>query len=165
MKSKKTLKSREGQKGSSLLETIPMIMVLGSLLGFLMGFWGVTHRHVLHSIAARAYAFETFRNRSNLTYFIDFGPTASNSYHVSEMRYHAIRGAQRSDFFIAGSLPIRFPASDTINEENNNRNFHGDRLWQANTIPDQGNAQEGASPVWIMVGHGICLNANCGGGP
>ncbi len=153
------IKSKKGQEGMSLIETIPLVLVLATLLTFLLGFWGITHRHVLHSIAARTYAFETFRNRANLMYFIDQGNDAGNQYSRTLHRYHAIRGASSTDNFIAASMPIRYPTSDTASNE---PNVHTNEIWQPGRIPTEGRAQVSANPVWIMVGYGICLSAGCG---
>jgi len=153
-------KNRENEKGMSLIETIPLILVMATLLTFLLGFWGVTHRHVLHSIAARAYAFETFRHRANVTYFVDQGfDTSKIFYNRTQHRYHAIRGVDNGDSFIAASIPIRFPTSTN---ENNRVAVHTDDIWDPAKLPENGRSQVSASPVWIMVGYGICLTAGCG---
>ena len=59
--------------GTALLETIPLLVIFVILLGFAMGLFGIVHTAVLHSIAARTYSFESFRNRTNLQYFREDG--------------------------------------------------------------------------------------------
>lgn len=160
LKIKPIPKNRVKEKGMSLIETIPLILIMATLLTFLLGFWGVTHRHVLHSIAARTYAFETFRHRANLTYFVDQGGDSSVHYNVTKQRYHAIRGANANEQFIAASIPIRFPTSNEI--QGNRKEVHTNEIWNETRLPENGRAQVSASPVWVMVGYGICLSAGCG---
>ena len=42
------------------------MVIFVMLMSFGMGLFGVVHTAILHSIAARTYSFETFRQRTNL---------------------------------------------------------------------------------------------------
>lgn len=159
----KTLKSNKEEGGFSLVEILPLIMVMSSLIGFLLGLWGMVHKNILGSIAARNYAFETFNHRSNLIYFNDVRDTGTNknSYEQSGMRFHGYGDSQ--GFGIkAFTTPYRFPAQENVNEP---PALHRQRIWSQSIIPDAGEGQEdgGTKSPWILIGYGICLNSDCGG--
>ena len=150
------------QKGIALLETVPLIVIFAMLLSFGLGMFGIIHTAVLHSIAARAYSFETFRQRTNLYYFREDGSglKAAESLNFTKKgwRYQAVQSdVDKRRYFIATTRPISIATREPA----------GDMSGQANNV---GIYQMGArndrisvSPAWIMVGYGICLNANCGG--
>lgn len=144
------------ESGMSLVESLPLILVMASLVGFLLGLWGMTHKNILHSIAARNYAFETFRHRSNLMYFGTSAP--DNSYEVSEMRFHAV-GDGSGGTMKALTTPMRFPERNVAGES---AQIHRQRIWQDSNIPLVGEASVATKLPWVMVGYGICLNSNCG---
>lgn len=156
------LEDKSSESGMSLLETLPLIIVISSLIGFMLGFWGMVHKNILNSIAARNYAFETFRNRSNLTYFSDVSGL-KDSYAQSNMRFHAIGSSSSVGEIKAHATPFRFPASKTV--QAGNADLHGQRIWES--IQKGVEVPEGLSPnlthSWVMVGYGICLNAICEG--
>ncbi len=158
VKKKEKIKKNK-ESGMSLVESLPLIVVLASLVGFLLGLWGMTHKHVLHSIAARNYAFETFRNRANLMYFGSGGPT--HTYEQSEMRFHAVAESSNGSGLKAFTTPIRVPAQ---NVQNDPVSTHREKIWEDAQIPRIGEAQLEANLPWVLVGYGICLNSRCGGG-
>lgn len=156
---KKNLKNKKSkQSGMSILESLPLIMILASLIGFLLGLWGMTHKNILHSIAARNYAFETFNHRSNLTYFNDVR-SETHSYELSGLRWHSIGDGDGSTLK-ALTTPMRFPAEENVNESSQ---LHRQRIWDDSLMPLGGEATEGTKRPWVLVGYGICLNAVCGG--
>ena len=59
------------QKGMAVFEIVPLLVLFVLLLNFVFGFFGIIHSGILNSIAARNYAFETFRNRTSLNYIRD----------------------------------------------------------------------------------------------
>jgi len=59
------------ERGMAVFEIIPILVIFVVLINFSLGFFGIVHSGILSSIAARNYAFETFRNRANLNYFRD----------------------------------------------------------------------------------------------
>lgn len=150
---------KSAESGMSILESLPLIMALAGLIGFLLGLWGMTHKNILHSIAARNYAFETFNHRSNLTYFNDIR-SQTHSYEQSGLRWHAI-GDNDGNILKALTTPMRFPAEDSVNESTQ---LHRVKIWDDSIIPVSGEATVGTKQPWILVGYGICLNADCGGG-
>lgn len=156
---KKTLKSHPEEAGFSLVETLPLIIVMSSLIGFLLGLWGMVHKNILGSIAARNYAFETFNHRSNLTYFND-NRASQHSYEQSGMRFHGYGDSENSGIQ-AFTTPYRFPAQEQVNEP---PDLHRRRIWDQSIIPDAGEGQEdgGTKNPWILTGYGICLNTSCG---
>jgi len=159
----KLLPEKDGEAGFSLVETLPLIIVMSSLIGFLLGMWGMVHKNILASIASRNYAFETFNNRSNLVYFNDVRTLATNanSFELSGMRFHGY--GEGGEGIKAFTTPYRFPAQETTNEP---PELHRTRIWSQAIIPDAGEGQEdgGTKSPWVLIGYGMCLDSNCGGG-
>lgn len=147
------------QRGIALLETVPLLVIFVMLMSFGMGFFGLIHTAVLHSIAARTYSFETFRQRTNLYYFRENGSGLTTPFNYSKKgwRYHAI--SHESDgraLFIATERPISLgravAASDAGVEAHNQQIFN----------LQQRNERVSVNPAWVMVGYGICLTPACG---
>lgn len=142
-----------------MLETVPLLVIFVVLVSFGLGFFGIVHTAVLHSIGARTYAFETFRQRTNLYYFRENGSGLNDpiNFQTKQWRYHAVQNeSDPRDLFVATTRPIALgrsvAGSQTTNETHN--------LQVYNILPR--NERIAVNPAWIMVGYGICLNANCG---
>ena len=90
-----------------MIETVPLIVIFVVMTSFAMGFYGVVQTAILHSIAARTYSFETFRQRSNLYYFREDGSgvEASTSYNFKKKgwRYQAVQNASDDRLFFVPS--------------------------------------------------------------
>lgn len=153
------------QSGSASMEMIPVIVVIALLINFGLGFFGVIQTGILNSIAARNYAFETFRNRANLNYFRDVGPF-TDSYKLIHSRSHSVVSENRPTNNQEAWVSLRnigFSASSPTNEGSvathepgtaNNQGVFG--------IQEHVRYQdEGTSPVWIRPIYGICLDAKC----
>jgi hypothetical protein len=132
-----------------------------------MGYFGIVHTGIKNSISARAYAFETFRSRTNLVYFRD-NSTANAAVQYSRVgnRTHGIVSEMRSDTdlrFVATERPIRVGLPIAPDASRNDPSVHN---YKIHTIsPGKRNQLHSASPVWVTVQYGICLNAICGGDP
>src|SRR5262245_46731048 len=110
-KSPRSTSLLKNQRGIALLETVPLMVIFVMLMSFGMGLFGMIHTGVLHSIAARTYSFETFRQRWNLYYFREDGSglTAGKSIHFSKKgwRFQAVQHENdQRDLFIATVRPI-----------------------------------------------------------
>lgn len=147
------------QKGLAILETVPLIVIFVMMISFGMGFFGIIHTAVLHSIAARTYAMETFRNRANLYYYREDGSGLDRPFNFSSKgwRYHAVQHENDPrTLFVATargiSLGDQTPAGDSSKET------HNQGIYQL--LPR--NERISVNPAWIMVGYGICLNGQCG---
>jgi len=158
----KNLEQNSSEAGFSLVETLPLIIVMSSLIGFLLGLWGMVHKNILASIASSNYAFETFNFRSNLMYFNDLRSNAvnGNSYELSQVRFHGYGDSANSSIG-AFTTPYRFPAQSTVTEP---PELHRVRIWNVSLLPDsgQGELDVGTKNPWVLVGYGICLSASCG---
>jgi hypothetical protein len=164
MKSTTVLKS---EKGMATIETIPLLFLFVFMICYTFGSFGVIHTAILHSISARAYAFETFRNRSNLVYFRENGGDYRHYQRIGA-RLHTVTNEHRpagSDQFEASERALRMGlASNDI--KGRSETNHNDRIpADAGQSLGQGkrNTKFEASPVWIMVQYGICLDNRCGG--
>lgn len=143
-----------------MIETLPILVIFIMLIGYGLGFFGVVHSSILNSIAARNYAFETFRNRTNLEYFRDRPGSSEDLYSNVGNRTHGInaentQGAQ-GVFATTRNLAIgrEVDRSAASQEDHNNRVFNIEYRNRQGSVE--------VSPVWIMVGYGICIDAKCG---
>ncbi len=155
MNIKKYLKN---EKGLAILETVPLIVIFVMLMSFGMGFFGIVHTAALHSIAARTYAMETFRNRANLYYYREDGSGLERPFNFTNKgwRYHAVQHeSDPRDLFVATARQISISASPPGDP---NKETHNQQIYQL----QQRNEKISVNPAWIMVGYGICLNGQCG---
>jgi hypothetical protein len=159
MKNSKALRILKDEKGMAMFEAIPLIIMFVTLICFAFGFFGVIHTAALHSIAARTYAFETFRNRTNVYVFREDGSGLSKPRHFTKKgwRYHAVQHeTDPRDRFVATTRPISFGRA--LATEGNSELVHNDSVFNLQVRNESVNA----NPVWVMVGYGICLTATCG---
>lgn len=148
------------ERGIALLETIPLIVIFVVLVSFGLGFFGIVHTAVLHSISARTYAFETFRQRTNLNYFREnlSGTSDPRNFSAKQWRYHGVQHeTDDRRLFVATTRPISFGRGTDSVEANSE--VHNQQIFQLGAR----NERVSVNPAWIMVGYGICLNATCGG--
>lgn len=153
--------------GMAIFEMIPILIIIVILLNFSYGFFGVIHTGILNSIAARNYAFETFRNRSSLWYFREYKIPGGKSfpYHNLNSRFHAIasdKRAQDSDAAVASEREIAFGTgfgqSDRVGES---LSIHNREIASIKDDGTRFKGKEGVNPVWIRPAYGICLNSVC----
>lgn len=158
-------KKRKGQRGMAIVETVPLILIFITLTGFTLGFYGVTQRMILSSIAARAYGHELIRNRTNINYLRDVGSTGSiHSYHRTKSRLFAARSSSGgANDFIAEKMPIQFPPrgpSGLGSEDAHNTSAYEDLSRGA--LQNRRNTRHLFDQVWIKNSYGICIDAGCG---
>jgi hypothetical protein len=155
------------QRGNAIIEIVPILAVFVLLVNFSLGFFGLIHSGILNSIAARNYAFETFRNRAHLGYLRDIpGSDVQFTYTQNQQRLHTIVDADRgnSDDFKATRRSIKFseirgPAEEIGNQERTQRLFQ--RIREGRKASEDG-VEEGTNFAWIKSSYGICLTAKCG---
>lgn len=147
------------QKGLATVEAIPLLVIFVIFVGYGLGFFGSIHTAILQSIAARTYAFETFRNRTNLTYLRD---TSWPTFHYAEhqMRFHGIQPerniTQKYGLFTGTPRPI---AIGTIVEPmKSSVEDHNVKIFQL----ERRNREVAVNPIWVKTAYGICLTASCG---
>lgn len=158
------------QKGLASIEMIPIMIVIAILLNFAIGFFGVIHTGILNSIAARNYAFETFRNRSNLTYFHDVREPNSSSNHFRRRntRVHSIASEKRADSGSTNAIVTLRKIGFNLSPEPGTLNDRG--VHEPGAGSDRGvfgidegtrNDSVDSAPVWVRPAYGICLNEKC----
>lgn len=155
----------KNNKGLASIEMIPVMVVIAILLNFSLGFFGVIQTGILNQIAARNYAFETFRHRTNLVYFRDFGSSPEN-YSGLNTRVHAIASDRRpasSSFSIATTRPIGFGMNPEVQGSSQDHNPLGatDNDGIFSIRERVRNEDISIAPVWIRPAYGICLNVQC----
>lgn len=159
LKSQRLLKN---QKGMAALELIPILFVIVLFINFSLGFFGAIHTGILNSIASRNYAFETFRNRSDLTYFRDqrdvqfTGQMFRLHGTISESQSGATTGTPN---WIASARTIDFFSFNNRAAEvvGNTPEEHSRTL----AVADGRNDRVSVNPIWIKTVYGICLRATC----
>jgi hypothetical protein len=144
-----------------MIETLPLLVIFVFLLGFGLGFFGIVHTAILNSMAARTYAFETFRNRADLTFFRD--STAAPFYHYKNIgnRIHNINSENDDGsraIALATTRNLTFGVSEPTSKSS--VEAHNFKIYDIAGRNRKGGVE--ASPAWIMVGYGICLDAGCG---
>ncbi len=159
----KNLKQIKNNRGMAMIEALPLIVIFVVLIAFSLGFFSVVHTGILNSIGSRTYAFETFRNRADLTYFRDSG--SDKFYHFAQMgnRFHTIEDESytgSSDGEIhATTREIKFGSTFGIKAEANQLD-HNENIYNLQRRNREGGVE--VSPAWIMVGYGICIDSRCG---
>lgn len=155
------------------METIPLLVIFIILLAYSFGSFGIIHTGILNSIAARTYAFETFRGRANVTYFRDNvrGAAAPVTLHFARKgnRIHGIRQeirpgdpAANAEEFRATERPLRVGLGGIPTDASRSTaSIHNERVFT--DVNEQIQTQIGVSPAWVMTQYGLCLNAQCGG--
>lgn len=164
-KAKTAFRSRKNQKGLAMIETLPILIIFLVMIAYGLGFFGIVHTGILNSIAARTYAFETFRNRTNLTYFRDSrAPVGKTRYDEVGMRFHSINDETKGILAAGDPGPWATTRPLAIGREvaasNASLDDHNKKIFEIEGRNRLGGVE--ASPAWIMVGYGICLNAQCG---
>lgn len=149
------------EDGIAMIETLPLVIIFVFIFSFAIGFFGVVHTGILNSIGARTYAFETFSWRSDTILFRDRSSGSDYTHYKNfGSRFHTINDENypRSGQF-ATTRPIaigRQLAQSPATELDHNTNIYN--------ISGRNRKGEGveASPAWVMVGYGLCLNVGCG---
>lgn len=170
---KTATKPLDNENGMATIETVPLLLVFVILLAYSFGSFGVIHTGILNSIAARTYAFETFRNRSNVTYFRDSGGDNSVIQPLHFRRHgNRIHGIQQETrpgdppasnaSFKSTERPLRVGFGGIpVDSSRNTESIHNEQIFSG--VLEQRQTQIGVSPVWVMTQYGICINAQCGG--
>ncbi len=155
----------KNEKGMAIFEIVPILIIIVLFINFSLGFFGAIHTGILNSIAARNYAFETFRFRSNLSYFRNVSSSGGTNpnYDKTKFRTHGIGSDKKmgSNTWYATTRLIDFMnfqparAADQIGAPTDHnksvRDLAGGR-----------NEKVGVNPIWIRTAYGICLDSNCG---
>lgn len=160
--------SLRNEKGSAVIEVIPIIIVIVLFFNFSIGFFGAIHSGILNSIGARNYAFETFRHRANLSYFrsdIDAPSVETRdnpSYTDDNVRRHGIKSEyDNSLLWVASARKIDiFDFPKRAADISGSQSEHNTQVRGLNE--NERNDKVGVNPIWIKTQYGICLNAACG---
>ncbi len=164
MKAVKMKRHLKNNKGMATLEALPLLVIFLVFISYGMGFFGFIHTGILHSIAARAYIFETMRNRTNVTYFREnlTGITSPIHFKNIGMRFHIIQNEDITTAegdITATSRPIAIGRE--LERSNASVADHNTKIFALQAR----NQNVAVSPAWVMVGYGLCLNVGCGDVP
>jgi hypothetical protein len=165
VKMRRLMKTMRNENGMATIETIPLILLFVFMATYMLGAFGIIHTGIMHSISSRAYAFETFRNRTNLVWFRDNAVTIPPSvYKKIGNRTHGVMHENRpdgTDKYWPSERALRMgwpinPGTSRNDWELHNK-VNGDGI-----VSGARNTKYEISPVWIMVLYGICLDNRCG---
>lgn len=149
----------KNQRGMAVIEMIPMLIITTMFFSFVLGFFGAIHSGILGSMASRNYAFETFNNRVNLTYFRE--KNADTSYQGVGARVHGVRSEIGSaQLWQATSRKINFASTiGQVEEGQGTRETHNQEIM---AVQDRTRyTEQGVSEIWIQQTYGICLWSTC----
>lgn len=149
----------KSQRGLAIIEALPLLVIFLILISYGMGLWGVIHTGILHSISARTYAFETFRNRTDLTYFRENDLSVVFHYEAEEVRFHMIQPVTNATDLFATPRPIAIGREQ--GERRGGSQDHNSRIYSIQERNREGGVE--VNPAWVMIGYGMCLNVSCGG--
>lgn len=171
---KQTRKSLiRSEKGMATLESIPLMLIFVMMISYTMGSFGLVHTGILNSIAARNYAFETFRNRTNLVYHRDSpemytSPSELQHFKNVGCRVHTVisewtqagGGAGHIEFW-ATERQIRVGMGGMESISRDEAQIHLERI-PAEIASGVRNQKIKVSPAWVITQYGMCLNPRCG---
>lgn len=144
----------QSERGIATIETVTLLFVFVLFMSFTVGFFGVVHTGILNSISARAYTFETFRNRVNLSFLRDEKIPAPDDYYGNiGFRVNGISESESIHW-----VPSKRSISATYDLKDLKISDHNDQNLQITK-----RETKSFNPVWIKTAYGICLNAKCGG--
>ena len=150
-----------------MIETIPLLIVFVVVMTFTMGAFGIIHTGILNSIAARNYAFETMRGRSNIVYWRDTIEDEGYSFYSKiGFRLHGIQSEATSGNNVSignfeaveRPMQIGFPNNIEGRTEERHLQIHND----VSVSTGRQNTKFSVNPVWVKIEYGICVNAKCG---
>ncbi len=154
--------SVQNEKGMAVMELIPIMIIIVILFNYSLGFFGAIHTGILNSMAARNYAFETFRHRANLVYLRDGVSEDIVDFSKQNMRIHAtVSDNNKNDktHFIATGRPIDFLAKLEIT---GSKDLHNKQIYSIVDGKRFTDNSGGVTPIWVRPQYGICLNSKCG---
>ena len=157
------LREQINEKGMATIETLPILIIFLILFTYVFGSFGAIHTGILHSIAARNYAFSTFTHRPNLTYFrSNDHSNLGENYEMSQVRYHGVKNKNTAsaDYRWVASAQSLSQVGIKLGEEDSDKaSVHNNDV---HTISPREETEVKVSKVWIKVVYGICINAFCG---
>lgn len=155
------MQSHTLQRGIATLEAVSLLFIFLIFMGYTAGMFGIVHTGILHSIAARTYAFETFRHRNNVQYFREnkLASTELEHYRSFGFRVHGIENEGRTSeqYIHATERPLNLNFGNEIQGR--------DQLTHSRTgqvASQRRNSAVSVNPVWIKIQYGICIQASCG---
>ena len=134
------------------------------LFSYTLGAFGIIHTGIMHSISARAYAFETFRNRTSLIYFRDLPGAERRHFRIHGNRFHGIMTENtKGNQFRATERAIRMGIGVDPDGSRNDAAIHNEKVHGSEQLGDgQRNESIEVSPAWIVIAYGICMRVSCG---
>ena len=149
----------KNQKGFATVESVALLVVFLLLLTYGMGFFGAIHSAVLNSISARAYAWETFAHRTNVSYFraAPIVMTHNDAGYRSHTVISELNPSNNTEIFFATERGIAWgrPTEGLGRDGATHAGLQRLALGRAE--------RQRVNPIWIRTVYGLCLDSNCGG--
>ena len=170
------------KRGMAIIEFMFFFFVFVFFFAIMYGSWGITHSAILRSIGARAYAWDSIRNRSNLAFLNDYGDSRDiliNNYYKVGSRVFSSVDDPSSDQFKSKKLKIDMGGAEW-DDSTKEGGFVGvnvsDRKAPSSSIEtffeddsdslglNQRNEKDvgyKTGVVHLQMSYGICLNSTC----
>lgn len=173
------------KRGIAIIEFVFFFFVFVFFFALMYGSWGIAHSSILHSIGARAYAWEVIRGRSNLAFLRDSGNSSDilgNNYWLKNSRVFAIIKGDPPEDFVSDKLKIDMGGADWKDETvsgftgvdvsvSERRAGYYDSSSSITSFTDSndplalGKRNEQTDyktgVVHLRIAYGICLNSDC----
>lgn len=149
----------KNERGIATLEAALLLSIFVVFMTYCVGTFGVIHSGILSSISSRAYAFETFRNRTNVIYFRDMKTSDFDHTAKYGLRAHGVvseKSIDVNEWNAAHRKMAQGREVAQVAETPRNNNPNENDLFDSKREPGQVNS------VMIKTIYGICLNYNCG---
>ena len=159
MKKVKGNKNLNNEKGIATIESVLLLSIYIVFMTYCVGTFGVIHSGILNSISARAYAFETFRNRTNLVYFRDTVDSVEETTQKYGVRAHGIATEK-----LVGTGKTEWRTTERLLSKGREvAAVKANRpAGKMNELYDNGAELGEVNPVQIKTLYGICLSQKCG---
>lgn len=156
---KNSKRFRKSERGIASVEAVLLLSIFVVFMTYCVGTFGVIHTGILNSISARAYTFETMRNRSNVIYFRDVSHFAKHGLRIhgitTEKSMNDSSGNLKWDVTERTLVKGRNPAGNPGRQDTNPNDLNIGKKELGRIDPYSG--------VWIKTVYGICLDYKCGG--
>lgn len=158
---KKTFRPLKNKKGMAVIESVIILFIFLVLTRYTLGFFGITHTAILHTIASRTYTFEIFRHRTHLWFFRG-NRAMPLSYHAYQNRIHGTNNEIAATGMDTRQYPTERRVAMFIDEPPQGRSVNEHSNSTSGVQFGSRNSNLSLDPVWIKSQYGICLTEQCG---
>ncbi len=157
---KRTKSFKHSEKGIATIEATLLLSIFIVFMTYCIGTFGVIHTGILNSISARAYTFETIRNRANVIYFRDDVVRDLSHFAKHGIRIHGVTSEKSMDDS-AGNL--KWDVTERTLAKGRDVAAVRTNSPSEDDLFDRRAERGTTNPVWVKTVYGVCLDYKCGG--